>query len=654
MLTSFAEFKFYQSFRIPVEQSDNLRFMISKDNLVGNDDYIDDAILVDISVSGLGFKSIERISVGTGLSISLQFKRSQLELTGKVVRAFTNSVNDSEIIYGVELDEEAKINRFLEQYISSFSNDRLKDCLIQSALRERYTDASEGFEMFSLLLSLFKDITHFGDKEGFLETMLEEVVRILNAQRASIFLINPDTNELEAACALGVDKNDLKFDYRLGIAGSVFTTGVALNIDTRNDPSRFNENFDQKLGFETKSIICNPIQNREDKTIGVIEVLNKRNQDRFTVEDEKTMKVLALVFSSVFHNFNPISDKSQIRRFSKPFDRQHAMLGKTAHINSLRSSIIKLKDIDATVLIQGERGVGKTLFGKILHYEGQRGLKPFEFVDCAELDQEILNLSLYGSDNHSSKLESCQGGTIFFREINKLSLDDQRKLKQVLKNRNLPGSKYTLDVRIMASTSEDLTQKAEQGLFDSEFLEMISESFISIDPLRRRASDIPALTEYFLKVECKKQGLLLKSVSPRVITQLENYDWPGNIMELKRCVERAILYNPKSHVITDLDLENSAIPLVDLNHKRRQFGELPFVSDFSIPLKDRLSIVEREMIISEIKRNNGNKSKAAKEMGISREALRKKLISSDEVLSALGDKSVRQSSRDEENIKKAS
>ena len=93
-------------------------------------------------------------------------------------------------------------------------------------------------------------------------------------------------------------------------------------------------------------------------------------------------------------------------------------------------------------------------------------------------------------------------------------------------------------------------------------------------------------------------------------------------MELKRCVERSILYNPKSHVITELDLENSAIPLVDLNHKRRQFGELPFVSDFSIPLKDRLSIVEREMIIAEIKRNNGNKSKAAKEMGI-REALRK-------------------------------
>ena len=159
----------------------------------------------------------------------------------------------------------------------------------------------------------------------------------------------------------------------LGIAGSVFTTGVALNIDTRNDPSRFNENFDQKLALKQSRLSVTQSKIERIKPIGVIEVLNKRNQDRFTVEDEKTMKVLALVFSSVFHNFNPISDKSQIRRFSKPFDRQHAMLGKTAHINSLRSSIIKLKDIDATVLIQGERGVGKHSLGKYFIMKGNVG-----------------------------------------------------------------------------------------------------------------------------------------------------------------------------------------------------------------------------------------------------------------------------------------
>ena len=227
----------------------------------------------------------------------------------------------------------------------------------------------KALKCFSLLLSLFKDITNFGDREGFLETMLEEVTRILNASRASIFLINPESNELEAVAALGVPKEELKFDYRLGIAGSVFTTGIALNIQVKKDKSRFNDAFDKQFNFQTKSIICYPIHNREEKVVGVIEIINKRNQDRFTIEDEKTMKVLSLVFSSVFHKYNPISETSQIRRFSRPFNRKHAIIGKTAHINSLRSTIIKVKDLESSVLIHGEKGVGKTLFAKILHHE---------------------------------------------------------------------------------------------------------------------------------------------------------------------------------------------------------------------------------------------------------------------------------------------
>ena len=352
MLASFSEFKFYQSFRIPVEEADGLRFLLQLARGPKSDEYISDAKLIDISVTGFGFKTSERISVGEEVHISLQFKKSHLDLTGKVVRAFTQALDESLMIYGVEIDEEKDMSKFLESYIVSFSTDRLKECLVDSAIKERYTKATDGFEVFSLLLSLFKDITHFGDKEGFIESMLEEVIRVLNAQRASLFLINPDNNELEAVCALGVKKEMLKFDYRMGIAGSVFTTGIALNIDTVHDSSRFNEDFDRKLGFETKSIICHPIHNREDKIIGVIEVLNKRNEDRFTLEDEKTMKVLSLIFSSVFYNYTPLSEKSIIRRFSGPFDRKNALIGKVPHVASLRNTIVKLKDLEASVMVE--------------------------------------------------------------------------------------------------------------------------------------------------------------------------------------------------------------------------------------------------------------------------------------------------------------
>lgn len=633
MLTSFSEFKFYQSFRIPVEEADDLRFLVEREDDVGNWSYIEDANLVDISVTGLGFRTKQGFSVGTPLRISLQFKRHHIDLDGSIVRAFSPALEDEDLIYGVEIDYDKSLNKFLEHYIQSFSLDRLKDCLIDSALKERYSKASDGFEMFSLLLSLFKDITHFGDKDGFIDNMLEEVVRIMNAQRASIFLINPESNQLEAVSALGVEKDTLKFDYRLGVAGSVFTTGVALNIDTEKDSARFNEEFDKLFNFTTRSIVCYPIHNREDKIIGVVQVINKRNQDRFTVEDEKTMKVLALIFSSVFHSYNPVSSRSQIRRFSTPFDREFALIGKTPHVASLRSTIVKMKDIECPILIHGEKGVGKTLFARILHYEGQRGLKEFEIVNCREKDVAGIEKSLWGKQDESL-LFRCRGGSIVLSEVGSLPMETQKKLLNILTEKRIPDTKFSLDTRVIVTSSFDLGKRVDEGLFDPDLYEFLSKAYIYIEPLRRRVDDLELLLDYFLKIECKKQGFLLKNFAPKAIDKLKNYDWPGNVQELKVCVERSVIYNPRAHTITDISMDDSS-PVVDVSAKKRMFGDVPFVSDFRIPLKDRIALVEREMIVSEIKRNNGNKSKAAKEMGISREALRKKLIMSDEVLEQL-------------------
>lgn len=637
MLASFSEFKFYQSFRILVEEADDLRFLVQINNTAGDsgDAYINDAKLIDISLTGLGFSTAERISIGREITISLQYKKYHLDLSGKVVRAFSQTLDDKRMIYGVEVEEEKGVSNFLEHFIYGFSNERLRNSLIDSALKERYAKATDGFEIFSLLLSLFKDITHFGDKEGFVESMLEEVVRILNAQRASLFLINPDTNELEAICALGLKKEEIKFDYRLGIAGSVFTTGVALNIDTIRDSARFNEAFDKRFGFETKSIICHPIHNREDKIIGVLEVLNKRNEDRFTVEDEKTMKVLALIFSSVFYNFTPISDKSKVRRFSNPFDRKNALIGKASHVANLRGTIVKLKDLDSAVLIHGEYGVGKSLYSRILHAEGQRGLKNFEVIYCENKDIQTLEKELFGPEEETCKFIKCRGGTLQLHEVWALSKSAQKRLSNMVKNRFLEGTKFSLDVRIIATSTKDLGALVLEGEFDRELYEYLSKATVFMEPLRRRIDDIELLVDYFLKMECKKEGLLLKSFAPKLLEKLKKHDWPGNVKELRLCVERAVLYNPKAHVITDVDIQNAAAPLIDLGEKRRMFGDLPFVSDHNIHLKERLALVEREMIHAEIRRCSGNKSKAAKSMGISREALRKKLLYSTSILSTL-------------------
>ena len=481
MFTSFSEFKYFQSFRVPVESRDNIRFSVEYENDMGKMEFVQDATLVDVSVTGLGFKTLERISVGKYLRFSVHFKRLRFDVSGTVVRAFSGGLDTEDIIYGTELDSEdhPQMKRFIEQYINSFAQDRSKDCLLDLALTERYASATEGFEMFSLLLSLFKDITQFGNMEGFAESMLEEIVRILNAQRASIFLINPDSNELEAVAALGIDKSVLKFDYRQGIAGSVFTTGVALNIDTVNDKIRFSEEMDHLTGFKTKSIICYPITNREDKVIGVIQVLNKRNQNRFTAEDEKTMKVLGLICSSVFHNYNPISEKSLIRRFSTPHDREFALIGRSPHVIELRKAVVKLKDITSPMWIHGELGAGKSLLSRIIHNEGNRGLSSFQVVECKGAEESKLEQDIFGSPGKPGKLELCAGGSIEFRNIDFMPVSLQKKMVTALKERWIPNNerRITLDVRPIFTSVKDLHKMThEENAFNPELFEFLSES----------------------------------------------------------------------------------------------------------------------------------------------------------------------------------
>lgn len=639
MLTSFSEFKYYQSFRVPVESRDDVMFLVEYENDLGKFEFVEKTKLGDVSMTGLGFVTSFPLPVGTILRCSLQFKRLRFDFGATIVRAFKDVTSSEEesMNYGAELDSEdfGNMKRFIEQYIQSLPPERLKDSLIHLALSQSYASEKEGFEMFSLLLSLFKDITQFGNKEKFVESMLEEIVRLLNAQRATIFLINTETNELEAVAALGIDKDLLKFDYRKGIAGSVFTTGVSLNIDCQSDKVRFSEEIDRVTGFETKSIICSPISNREDKIIGVIEILNKRNEDRFTVEDEKTMKVLALILSSVFHHYNPLSERSLIRRFSTPYDREFAWIGRSPQTSEIRKAIVKLKDIDSPLLINGEVGVGKKLLARIIHNEGKRGLAPYVVINCKGVDEKNLHDEIFGSETQKSKLEECIGGTIVFDEVGFMSLNLQHKLFSALKNRRVEGSHISLDLRAIFTSSRNIKAMVDdEGSFNPEFHQHMCSSEVNVDPLRKRTQDIEDILIFCMKKECKKQGLLLKEFTEDVKQQMLGYGWPGNISELEKAVEKAVLYNPKSHVISDLGSKSA--PIIDITKSSNCLLEnIPHADDFQIPLKDRVALVEREMILAEIKRHRGNKSKAATSMGISREALRKKMLMSDEIIQNL-------------------
>lgn len=246
-----------------------------------------------------------------------------------------------------------------------------------------------------------------------------------------------------------------------------------------------------------------------------------------------------------------------------------------------------------------------------------------------------MSREVFGSADIKSKLEECVGGTVVFDEISFMPVHLQMRLARVLKERRIEGSMISLDVRVIFTSSKKIKQIfQEEGSFNPELYHYLSITEVNIDPLRKRPQDIEDLLTFFLKKECRKQGLLLKDFSDVVKEQLLSYAWPGNVSELEKAVEKAVLFNPKSHVITDLGTKSS--PIIDVTKTANCLLEnIPHADDASIPLKDRVALVEREMILAEIKRHRGNKSKAATAMGISREALRKKMLISDEIRNGL-------------------
>jgi len=628
MIKSLSEFRFFKSFRIPLNSSDDVRYSVTKEDLYSErGEFIDDVQILDVSTTGLGLKTKARLKIDDSIAVSISYKRLRFDISCKVVRVFSGHFNDPSMHYGVEVsDEEDLFNmkRFIDQLITSFNQERVKDSLRKIALAEFNEDLTEGFEMLSLILSLYKDIMNFSDQEGFIDSILEESLRILNAQRGVVYLINTEENQLEAKHSIGVEKSKLRFDYRKGVAGAVYTTTSALNIDKGHEKIKFYEKLDKKLGVETTSVICHPIFNKQDKPIGVIEIINKKNAERFTDEDGKVMRFLGLIFSSFFRQYDPVSEKSLIRRFSAPNPRALIWIGRSEQTTELRKCILKVKDLPDPITLFGERGVGKKLYAKILHKEGNRGIKDYAVVNFSTMEDQEITDKLTGKDGYFNQ---CLGGTITFSDFHKASTEIQNTLiTHIEKNLAMPKEDM---IRLIFTSEIQPLDLRRDGKISNAFFDILNQNMINILPIRERKKDVRELLDYFLSKECQTQGYLQKVFSTEIKEKLSEYEWPGNVTELMTAVSRLVRFNTKNHVITEVD--DKVIAILQKPMDVRISSEIPFVNDSSLPLKQRVLLVERELILAEIKQVKGNKSKAAKIMGISREALRKKLIACNKV-----------------------
>ena len=304
-----------------------------------------------------------------------------------------------------------------------------------------------------------------------LKEMAEAAARLLNAQRASIFLWDERLHELVGRPALGVPGGELRVPDNQGVVGQVLKTGQPVRVAEDDRSPAINRRVDQRLGFRTRNLVGVPLVGPGGQRFGVFEVLNRRQGD-FTVEDETALLELArhaavaIEHSRQFQQL--VESRSQVVEAAAGGLR---LLGECRAIQQLRTTITRVASTDLAVLVLGENGTGKEVVSRLVHYGSPRRNEPLVAVNCAALPETLLESELFGhergaftdaQERRPGKFELASRGTLFLDEIGDLSLGGQAKLLRVLEDKlvmRVGGSAARpTDTRVLAATNQNLVE----------------------------------------------------------------------------------------------------------------------------------------------------------------------------------------------------
>lgn len=303
---------------------------------------------------------------------------------------------------------------------------------------------------------------------------------------------------------------------------------------------------------------------------------------------------------------------------------QFGMVGKSPAMQQLLSEIAMVAPSDATVLIHGDSGTGKELVARALHASSARSDKPLVTLNCAALNESLLESELFGHEKgaftgadkrREGRFVEADGGTLFLDEIGDISPMMQVRLLRAIQEREVQrvGSNQTIsvDVRLIAATHRDLAQEVQAGRFRQDLYYRLNVVTIEMPALRQRQEDIPLLADHFRQRFAERNRKAVKGFTPRAMDLLIHYDWPGNIRELENAIERSVV------LLTGEYISERELPLAIASQP------LPLVADQAIqPLVE----VEKEVILAALEKTGGNKTEAARQLGITRKTLLAKLL----------------------------
>ncbi|MCR2044395.1 sigma 54-interacting transcriptional regulator [Anaerosalibacter massiliensis] len=301
------------------------------------------------------------------------------------------------------------------------------------------------------------------------------------------------------------------------------------------------------------------------------------------------------------------------------------IISKSKSMDYLKSLTKRAAKTNSNILILGESGTGKELFAHAIHNLSERANGPFIKVNCGAIPYELLESELFGYEEGSftgaakggkiGKFKAADGGTIFLDEIGDLPMNMQVKLLRVLQDKEIEkiGSTESeeVDVRVIAATNRDLEKMVSEGMFRLDLYYRLNVLTIKIPPLKDRKDDIPILSRHLVQKISKRENILVNDVSDKTLEYLKRYDWPGNVRELENILERAINFLDEDTIIKPEHLP----PRITGIKKEKNIRSL----------KQTLEEIERQTIIESLIFSNGNKTKAANILDISRTSLYEKI-----------------------------
>lgn len=302
------------------------------------------------------------------------------------------------------------------------------------------------------------------------------------------------------------------------------------------------------------------------------------------------------------------------------------MIGESNEMQRLYDIVRQVGPTKATILIEGESGVGKEVFAKALHQISPRAKKPFVAVHCAALPETLLESELFGHERGAftgaisrrpGRFEMADGGTLFLDEIGEIPLSMQVKLLRVLEQREITRvggtSSLKMDVRLIVATNRELEEEVAEGRFREDLYYRLKVVQVEVPPLRHRRADIPLLAQHFLGDFAKENGRSVPTLSREAIEVLQAYHWPGNVRELRNVMENTFVFL-KGETIQGCDLPGTVT------------AEREAVTDgLTVPLGLPLEEVETRYLKRTLASVDGNRTRASEILGISRRTLQRRI-----------------------------